>query len=453
MNIKNIYLALITGLITGWLLFGCSSVRTARQVQDTSNIPAGERTVTMAEVGLTKDTQLTLERALEIALLYHPSIVQARQNLVVAEKQFSDAIAGYLPSVNASAGYKQGTNNISTASASNKSDGSYSASTSLNQLIYDFGKTPAAIRQAYENKLSTESLLKSTDNNVVYNTRQSYYDLIKQQALVNVADDTVHQFQVHLEQTRKLVEVGRRIKYDITKAEVDLSNARINMVNARNALTTARAVLNNTLGLAEDPGYTVQEPPSEEFKNHSFEELIKIARQNQPELVAQLAQERAASAAVDQAIADLYPSLSLNGSYSWSGSNFPLVRNWSLGSVLGWNIFSGFQNTNQIDKAVANLRITRTTRAELEQRIYLDLTRAVAQLESAGERLSLAQLTVQQAEENFNLVNKRYKIGKASSIELTDAQVALMNARVSHIQSMFDYQTAVALIKKTIGGK
>jgi outer membrane protein TolC len=386
-------------------------------------------------------------------MVYHPSIVQARQNLVVKEKQFNDAIADYLPSVNASAGYRKGTSNISTASASNESKGSYSASVSLNQLIYDFGKTPAAIRQAYEDKLSTESLLKSAENNIVYNTRQAYYDLIKQRSLVQVAEETVHQFQVHLEQTQNLFEVGRRIKYDITKAQVDLGNARIDLINARNALTTARAVLNNTLGLAEDPGYTVQEPPSEEFKNYSFVELIKIARQNQPELVAKLAQERSASAAVDQAIADLYPSLSLNGSYGWSGSKFPLVWNWSLGSVLGWNIFSGFQKTNQIDKAVANLRTTRAARAELEQRIYLDITRAVAQLESAGERLTLAKLTVQQAEENLNLVNERYKIGKASSIELTDAHVALMNSRVSHIQATFDYQTAVALIKKTIGGK
>lgn len=452
MNLKLTIISCFS--VISYLLFsGCSSVHSAREAQDISKISAGERTVTAVEVGLSKDAPLSLNRALEIALVYHPSIVQARQSLVSADKQFKDAIAGYLPSVNASAGYRKGTSNNSVASASNKSKDSYSASVSLNQLIYDFGKTPASIRQAYESKLSTEALLKSTENNIVYNTRQAYYDLIKQQALVKVAEETVHQFQVHLEQTQNLFEVGRRIKYDITKAKVDLGTARIDLINARNTLTTARAVLNNTLGLAEDPGYIVQEPPSEEFKNHSFEELIKIARKNQPELVAKLAQERGASAAVDQAIADLYPSLSLNGSYSWSGSKFPLVWNWSLGSVLGWNIFSGFQKNNQIDKAVANLRTTRAARAELEQRIYLDLTRAVAQLESAGERLTLAQLTVQQAEENLNLVNERYKIGKASSIELTDAQVALMNSRVSHIQAAFDYQTAVALIKKTIGGK
>ena len=431
---------------------GCASVRAAREAQDPAKIPPGERTITAAEVGLTKGSVLQLDRALEIALTYHPSLVQAKQSLVSAEKQFADAVAGYLPTVSSSASYRKGTSNSEAGAETNKTDGSYSTSVSLSQLIYDFGKTPAAIRQSYENKLAAEANLRATYNNIAYNIRQAYYDLIKQEALVKVAEDTVHQFEVHLEQVKTLVDVGRRIKYDITKAEVDLGNARINLVNARNARLTARAVLNNALGLAEEPGYRAAEPTMEKF-NQGFEKLIGVARKNHPELVAQLARERAAAASVDNAIASLFPSLSLGGSYSWSGSEFPLVWNWSLASSLGLTLFNGFRNTNAIDSAVASLRSTRAARAELEQRIYLDLRRAVAQLENARERLSIINLTVQQAEENLNLVNERYKIGKASSVELTDAQVSLSDARAQQVQARFDYQTAIALIKKTIGEK
>ncbi len=435
------------------LLIGCASVERARQAQDISKIPPGERTVTASEVGLTQDTDLTLERGLEIASTYHPSLVQARLSLINSDKDYSNAVAGYLPKVSARASSDKSTSNSSVKDADNKSDTSYSAGLSVDQLVYDFGKTPAAIREAYENKVASEASLRSIGNTVIYNVREAYYNLSKQAALVNVAQETVKQYEVHLDQTRTLVEVGRRIKYDITKAEVNLGNARIDLVNARNNLRTARAELNNALGLGEDPGYKVKDPVMPELKDYNLQHLVEMARAHQPELVAQIARERAASAAVDNAIADLFPSLSVDGGYSWSGDKLPLVWNWSLGALVNWTIFNGFQKTNQIDKTVANLRSARATKAEIEQKIYLDLTRAVAQLESASERLKLTDLIVKQAEEALNLVDEQYKIGKASSVEVTDAQVSLTQAQVEQIQARFDYQTAVALINKTVGEK
>lgn len=432
-----------------WLA-GCSSINDARKAQDTTAIPPGERTVRAKEVGLAPNSTLTINRALEIALTYHPSIVQSKQSLVIAEKQYSDAVATYLPSVNANADYGIKTSNTTAGEETNKNSKSYSTGASLNQLIYDFGKTPAAMRQAYENKLAAEASLRSTQNNIYYNVRQAYYNLIKQQSLVKVDEETVNQFQVHLDQVKELVEVGRRIKYDITKSEVDLGNARITLVDARNALRTSRAVLNNSLGLAEDPQYQVEEPAGETL-SYKFDELYQSALQNQPDLAAQIAKEKASSAAVDQSIANLFPSLSLGGNYNWNGNDLPLVWNWSLTGLLNGTLFNGFRNTNQIDEAVAALRSARAARALLEQQIYLNLSQAVAQMENDREKLEIATLVVQNAKENLTLVQEQYKIGKASSIELTDALVSLSNAQSQQVQAHFNYQIDVALIKKTVG--
>ncbi|MEK7448860.1 MAG: TolC family protein [Planctomycetota bacterium] len=437
------------------LLAGCGSTRAAREAQQTTNIPAGERTVTAAEIGLTNTTTLTLEQALSIALTYHPSIIQSKQSFLITRKQFQDAIAGRLPSIDSSLSANIGTGNTEIKSSDNENDSSYSAGLSLSQLIYDFDKTPASIRQSYENQLAAESNLRAAENEAAYNVRQAFYNLVKQEALVKVAEESEQQYQVRLNQAKRLVEVGRRIKYDLTKAEVDLGNARLTLVNARNNLKTARAVLNNTLGLAEEPGYRIQSTSSgavEEF-NYDLTDLIKLARQNQPELIAQTARVRAASAGIDKAVADLFPSLSLSGSYNWAGENLPLVWNWALSPALGFNIFKGFKKTSQIDQAVAGLKSARAKQSELEQKIYLDLSRAMAQLADARERLSITRLIVRQSEENLKLVQESYKIGKASSVELTDALVTLTNAQTQLVQAQFDYQIAFALIKKTIGEK
>jgi len=111
------------------------------------------------------------------------------------------------------------------------------------------------------------------------------------------------------------------------------------------------------------------------------------------------------------------------------------------------------RKTSQIDQAVAQLRSARARRAGQEQLIYLDLSQAVAEREDAKQRLELSTLVVQQAQENVDLVNERYKVGRASAVEVTDAQVALSQAQSDQVTARFDYLAAVAQVQRTIGEK
>src|SRR4030043_1175839 len=62
-----------------------------------------------------------------------------------------------------------------------------------------------------------------------------------------------------------------------------------------------------------------------------------------------------------------------------------------------------------------------------------------------------SDLVAQQAQENVDLVNERYKVGRASAVEVTDAQVALSQAQSDQGTARFDYLAAVAQVQRTIG--
>ena len=433
-----------------WLGTGCETVRRARDAQSAAGIPAGERTLRAAEVGVTSNTVLTLEAALQIASAYHPSVARARESLASAVAQVRETKAAYWPSVDASAGYSRSTANTESSRGSNHAGDSYSAGLSLNLLVYDFGKTPAAVRQAYLGQLSAEASLLSARNDVAFGVRAAFLDLCRAQELVNVAEEAVRQYRVHLDQVKTFAEVGRRIRYDVTKAEVDLGNAQLELISARNGVASARAALNRTLGLAEEPGYRIAQPHLAEIEG-AVDDLMAVARRHHPDLLALEAQAMAASAAVDQAIADLYPSLSLQAGYQLGGSKLPLVWNWSgaLQSALG--IFSGWGKTAKIDDSVAQLRSARAAFADREQQVYLVLTLALNTLDSARQRLALTELIVQQAQESLDLVSERYRLGQASAVEVTDAQVALTSAQSDQVKARFDHQTALATIMHAMG--
>lgn len=432
---------------------GCATIRHAREVQKGDHTQPGERLLKAAEAGLSSNTVLTLDKALSIALAYHPSVFQAEQALVAATAQVYQAKAAYWPQLSANAGESRSTANVSGAPESNHANNSFNGSLGLDLLVYDFGKTPALVRQAYARQIAAAESLRAARSDLAFSVRTAFYDLGKTLELAQVSEDAVRQYKDHLDQVQAFQEVGRRTRYDVTKSEVDLGNARLSLITAKNNVSDARAALNRNLGLAEEPGYSVRAAESRTFSDVPAEQLMTQARQNHPGLRLLQAQERVANAAVDEAIASLYPEIGLQAKYGLGGGHFPLTWNWSGALQSSLQLFTGRQQTWNIEAALAQLRSARSKVADREQQIYQDLKNALNQLDSSKQRLSLTDLLVRQAQESLDLVNERYKIGAAAAVEVTDAQVALTSARAEQVKAKFDYQAAIAQIKHAMGGE
>jgi outer membrane protein len=440
-------------------LAGCADIREARKAQNPDHRRPGERTVSAEEAGLGAGSKLTVDQGVSITLQHNPAIAAGRARVEGASANLEQVIAGFLPRISFSADYRwdraggAGTRRPTGSTIGNtRIEQSHSGSLQLSQLLYDFGKTDALRRQAYSNFVAAQADLASTENESVFTFKSAFFGVLKQEELVRVGEETVRQFEKRLEQVKGFVEVGTRQKYDLTKAQVDLGTAQLTLIKARTALLVARASLNTSLGLASMPGYTLDRPAAAGSWAMSFEEAVETARQYHPRLQGMLLRENAARAAIDAAVADFYPQITLSTGLSWSGSLTPV--NWLafLGPALDWVVFSGWQKTGALHGAVADLRESYANRAQEEQLIYLDLRQGYAGLEDTRESLKIASLTVKQAEETLVLVTGRFEVGRASSVELTDAQVALANARAAEIQARYDFEISIAAIERSVGG-
>ena len=308
---------------------GCATIRHAREVQKGNHTQPGERLLKATEAGLSSNTVLTLDKALSIALAYHPSIFQAEQALVAATAQVYQAKAAYWPQLSAGAGETRATANAAGSPESNHAKNSFNGSLGLDLLVYDFGKTPAIIRQAYGRQIVAAESLRAARSDLAFSVRTAFFGLSKSLELERVAEDNVRQFKDHLDQVQAFREVGRRTRYDVTKSEVDLGNARLSLITAMNSVSDARAAMNRSLGLAEEPGYSVRAEESYTLPDKTAEQLMTQARLEHPGLRVLQAQERVANAAVDEAIASLYPEIGLQAKYGLGGGHFPLTWNWS----------------------------------------------------------------------------------------------------------------------------
>jgi len=392
---------------------------------------------------------LTLSQCIENALKKSPSLFAAVSTMNATQSRVGQARSSYYPQISATAGYSKYT--VASDPSSTVYD-QYSASATLSQTIFDFGKTwnNVTVKQRYFD--ASQQDLRTAMSQLVLNVKQSYYALLQAGKNRDVLKETVMQFEQHLNQAKGFYEIGVKSKFDVTKAEVDLSNARLNLIKAENSLKIARVTLNNAMGMPDAPEYSIEDTLPFQKNAITYDEARQRAYANRPDLRSLEAQGAALDASISAARKGYFPTLSGNASYTKSGDTYPPdQKSWSAGLTLTFPLFSGFLTNYQVKEAKENLNIVKGNEETLRQSILLDVQQAYLNLQAAEESVSVAGLTVQQAEENFAIAKGRYEAGVGSPIEETDALVALSNARTSNIAALSDYKVAEATLMKAMG--
>ena len=430
---------------------GCASVRNARDAQDGTSILDGERIASFAESGIDTSAPVSVAQLESAALRFSPALLQARQGVILAQLGVKDVDSALIPTLDANAGYTLQTSNYAPATETDWSlDDSINVGASLNWLLYDFGRTRAAAREAVQDLAAAEYGLAAAEDGVVYGVRRASFALLRAIELYGVALESESAYADHLQQMRDRFDVGAVNSYAVTKAAVDASNARLASVTSSNAVLTCRANLDLALGIAESPVFELVASEMPDFSGRGVDDLMAVARTTAPALAAARANAEGARHAIDKTIADLYPSLGLSIQLTGSGSDDFLWNLIGAGNV-AQSVFAAGRNRRAIDRAVANFRIARSKAVQAELELYNALSVAVLDGERARQQLEVALESERMAQENYDIVNERYEVGKASELERTDAQVALSSAKAATVSARYDSLDAQIAIAKLIG--
>ncbi len=402
-----------------------------------------------------KGELLTLQRAVAIAAMRQPNIIAAQSTIAVNESRVGQAKSNYYPQISASSGYSRikpvaPATTRSTTVVGSAVD-SFTGSVALTQNIYDFGRTSALVDIQKLNTNASRSDLENTAEQIVLNVKQAYYSVLQASRNRAVAEESVKQFQQHLEQARGFYEVGTKSRFDVTKAEVDLSNAQLNLIRADNTLKTTRVNLNNAMGVPDAPEYTLEDTLAFRKYDITFDEAVARAFNNRPDIQAIVTRRRAAEENINLANRNYYPTLTGTAAYNWGGAKFPLGEGWTVGALVNLPIFSGFLTKSQVSEAKANLNVVRANEDLLRQNVLLDVQQAYLNLKEAENRIPTAELAVKQATENLDIANGRYAAGVGNPLEVTDAQVGYSNAKITYTQALSDYKVAQAALEKAMG--
>ncbi len=415
-----------------------------------------------AQSTLPQDTTLTLREAIDTALAQHPTLRVGQATIEAAQQRVRQQLAGYLPRGGYTYTYTRQQRALSSAVGGVQVGGGQqqratsqlfnfnSTNFSLNQLLFDFGRTLDSIRSALASVEASTADLETIRQTVIFNTKQAYYSVLASQRLLKVADETVQQDQRHLEEAQARFEVGLAPRFDMTQAQVQLSNAQLNQVTARNNVALARETLRTAMGITGAFPFTLVDTLARGDLTFNDEALLAQAYANRPELHSIQAQQRATTKQVSALQKQYLPSVSGNAQYNWTGREYPLQQGWLWGVTLTFPLFEDILTVSQVGEVQANLRGLQAQEEDLRQQIALEVRQSFLTLRQAEESIRVSEQTLVQARENLDIAEGRYAAGVGNIIELTDAQVSLTSAQANNVQALATYKTAVAQLERAI---
>ncbi len=393
-----------------------------------------------------------LDQCIAVALDKHPSLKASAGDIRARESRVGQARSKYYPWLDVSAGYQKIGPTTPPGDSIDSYD-QYSTGFNLGVTLFDFGKTSANVAIQDLNVNASRADYDDVKAQIILNVKKAYYTLLQNQRNRDVAVDTMQQFQQHLDQANAFFRVGTKPKFDVTKAEVDLGNARLNVLKAENAVRAARITLKDVMGIPENADFTIVDNLSFQKQAWTLDDILNKAYTVRPDLLSIIARREAAERSIDLARKDYLPTLSGSAGYGFSGRDFPLGRGWNAGASLSFPLFSGFSTKYQIDEAEANLAILTANEATVRQAIRLDVQQAYLNVQDTAEQIAMAEMTVVQAQENYDLASGRYRSGVGSPIEVADATIMLNNARAGLNTALCNYRIAQAVLEKSIGAK
>jgi outer membrane protein len=401
---------------------------------------------------------LSLAEAEKIAIQNHPQIQAAGYLAIAAQAQVTQARAAYYPqAVGSLTGVEAEHDSRIAAGALNNPIiyDRYSDGVAVGQLVTDFGRTHELVKSSSLHAQAEKENVTTSRADVLINVDRAYYSVLRSQAVLKVAEETVKERQFVSDQVTAFEKNKLRSGLDVSFANVDLAEAQLLLIQAQNGVEASYADLSTALGYPDEKTFVLAEEPVPPAPSQNVSELIAQALQNRPELVSgRLDVSSAQSYATAER--DLWlPSISAVGA-----AGLTPYREEPLGSryaAAGFNVnipvFNGHQFGALRAEANAQVHAQQQYLQDRQNNIVREVRKAWLVSNAAFQSLSVTQQLLNQASQALDLAQQRYKLGLSSIVELSQAQLNMTRAEITQASAKYDYETAISALNYQIGAR
>jgi outer membrane protein len=290
-----------------------------------------------------------------------------------------------------------------------------------------------------------------TVREVLFGVASAYYDVLRAQAQVGVAKETLTLTNDELKQAQVRFRVGEVTKTDVLRAEVEVARAERAVITAENNQQLTLTVLARTIGVREPIQIVEPTPPSS--SGESYGQLLDKAFKQRQDLRAQAAAVEVARQRRNLVRARYFPSV--DALWQFPKLDTPTFANrdefWTLTLNFQVPVFDGGVRELDLQEQEENLAQTQLQLDRLKKDIGVDVKQSALAVETLAATLDTLKKEVSLAQENYNITSKQYRVGLATSLDVNSSLNALNQVRTQLTDQTYAYQVALLGLDRAVG--
>ncbi|MBV8926843.1 MAG: TolC family outer membrane protein [Bradyrhizobium sp.] len=416
----------------------------------------------LAQIGPTPALADTIEAALIRAYQNNPQLNAQRAQVRSTDENVPQALSGYRPKValTASAGY-QYTDTLTTSGGSptqivrtetHGTDPPRAVGLTVTQTLFNGQQTANRTRAAESQVSGAREALRVLEQTVLLNAATIYMDYLRDSAIVEVQKSNVRVLEQTLKQTQDRFNVGEVTRTDVAQSEAQLAAGKTQELTAESNLVTTRSNFRRIIG--NEPQSLAPGSPVDRFLPGSLPGAVELSLVENPNVTAAMYGIDVNFLQVKINEGALLPTVTLQGSVQQAYEQTMITpRTFGASAIaqVSVPIYQGGAEYSLIRQSKENLA---------QQRLNLEMTRdqtrantvtAWGQLVAGKAQVSSAQSQVTASEVALNGVREEAKAGQRTTLDVLNAQQALVNARVALVTAQHDRVVASYAVLNAVG--
>ena len=388
---------------------------------------------------------LKLAEAEELAVKDNPQLAAATLEATASSQVPAEYRSAYFPTLFASAAGVDAEDGTRLAAWGLTNPVVYdhvAAGVTVNQMVTDFGRTGDLLDMARLRADAQNQATERTRAEVLLATGQAYFGLLRAQAVLQVARQTVEERQLVADQITALARSNLRSALDVSFANVNLADAKLLLLQSESTFDAVQDQLATVLGLPGGTRFDLAEEPMPTPLPDEPDDLVQQALQNRPELKGLHLEQRAAEKFASAERALNYPYVGIIGTAGVVPSGAVQVPEHygAIGVGVNIPIFNGGLFKARETEAGFRSQAAKQRVNDLEFQVVRDVRVAYLNEKTARDRVALSEQMFNQAQSSLDLAQSRYALGLSSIVELSQAQLNLTTARIAAASTKYDWQ-------------
>lgn len=288
---------------------------------------------------------------------------------------------------------------------------------------------------------------------IIENTVQAYTNLYKADAGILVVKEALAESNQRVKDYTNLEKNGVMARNDLLKAQLEVSNLELALLEAEKDRKLANVNMNIMLGLPTDTSFFTVLPAGIRVADKSLIEWENLASQNRKDISALKEREKASASSIIAARGEKYPGIAATAGYV--AADIPgLVRITNavnIGVGVKYSVSSLWKTKAKVSQAEARQQQLQISQAILNDGITLELNKDYQDALLADKKITVLEKAVDQATENYRIVNNKFNNSIATTQEVLDANVARLRAQLNYEFAKADAQVSNYKLAATAG--